>query len=325
MPVVKIKNYHSNRYLDCQSEDWSTLTAIPTQQVVTNLSDDSLSQRWYIESYSGTIHIRTCLDANYGITRFENSVTHQCGITKVDSYEDMSNNPFAPEIVLEPAYSGHYRIKLAGSNMYLTELTYPSDAPYASWGGYSDVGETKNRQIWLIQTVTDCNTLTMPQNVNQKYTGNPELSSGCGACCVMNIAAYYKGGAYTYDDLSDDKVVKEGFGVVKNYNACSYCSFSEDTSDYTFATIKSEIDNSHPVMISIGHYTSNTVDSYDNLHYVTAYGYINSCNSSSDVLVLDSANPDSTKPIGLYRTLSQAYASVDNATAIGFIKTTSPK
>ena len=324
MPVVKIKNYHTNRYLDCQSETWSTLTAIPAQQVVTMPSDDSISQRWYIESYSGNIYIRTCLDSNFCITRFENAVTHQCGITNAEYYNNMSNNPYAPEIVLEPVYSGHYRIKLVGSDMYLTALTYPSDTPYASWGGYSDVGETMNRQIWLVQTVTDydCTTLVMPQNMNQKYTGNPELSSGCGACCVMNISAYYKGGAYTYNDLVNDDVVTSGSGIISNYSECDYCYFSGDNYNYTFDTIKTEIDNNHPVMISIGNYPNNK---YDNIHYVTAYGYINNCSSRSDVLVLDSANPDSSKPVGLYRTLSQAYASVDDATEIGFIKTTSPR
>ncbi len=312
MPVVKIKNYHTNRYLDCQTETWSTLTAIPTQQVVTNLSDDSLSQRWYIESYSGTIHIRTCLDANYGITRFENSVTHQCGITKVDSYEDMSNNPFAPEIVLEPAYSGHYRIKLAGSNMYLTELTYPSDAPYASWGGYSDVGETKNRQIWLIQTVTDCNTLTMPQNMNQKYNeyATEFQEWGCFCCSAVDISTYYDGEPYTYGTL-----IEKGVVVIPQTNDYEFyyskikgASFTKKSSSF-LSIIKSELDTGRPLIITFSHST-------DSKHRVVAYGYVGSCASYSDVLIMDPVGADPLIDMGTYKTLQNAMNEYSNSTVI---------
>ena len=297
MPVVKIKNYHTNRYLDCQSETWSTLTAIPAQQVVTMPSDDSISQRWYIESYSGNIYIRTCLDSNFCITRFENAVTHQCGITNAEYYNNMSNNPYAPEIVLEPVYSGHYRIKLVGSDMYLTALTYPSDTPYASWGGYSDVGETMNRQIWLVQTVTDydCTTLVMPQNMNQKYTEHStEFQKwGCFCCSAGDIGAFYRGSKYTYAEMLSAGVFTET-NIYCQYSKITYCTFSQKTSSF-LANIKSSLDSNAPLIVTFEH----SIDE----HRVVAYGYVGSCASCSDVLVMDPVGVDPSIDMGTYKTL----------------------
>lgn len=310
MPVVKIKNYHSNRYLDYQTETWSTLTAIPTQQVVTNPSDDSISQRWYIESYYDTTHIRPCLDSNFCITRFENAVTHQCGITNAVYYDDMSNNPFAPEIVLEPAYSGHYRIKLVGSNMYLSELTYPSDAPYASWGGYSDVGEAKDRQIWLIQTVTDydCTTLAMPQNMNQQYNeySSSFYNAGCFCCSAGDIGAFYRGSKYTYDEMIANGVFTET-NVYCQYGKIPYCTFIKKTSSF-LANIKSSLDSGAPLIVTFEHSTSK--------HRVVAYGYIGSCASYADVLVMDPVGADPSVDMGTYKRLQAAMNEYTNSTVI---------
>lgn len=314
MISYRIKNLHSNMYLDCGTENWSTLTSgTTTTQVVLANNDGSKSQVWVIDGISGNIFVRTCLDVNFGLTRFENRITHQCGITNVVYYNNMANNPFSPKIQLLST-DGGLRIKLVDSNMYLTHDVFSNNA---LWGGYVDSGSDKTKQTWVLERATDITptTLPIPQNSNQNNSNYPDKA--CAMCCVADIGAFYHKGAYTYQDMIDDGVIVLSSSSVQRYNNCRYCNFGNEDNSPTFAKIKAQLDISRPVYLNIG-----LGEKFK--HYIVAYGYLNSCSSTSDVLVLDPNNNVESRDMGIYSTLAQAITHND-ATNLTMMATTSPK
>lgn len=301
MSVFKIKNLFSGNYLDSQTEKWSDLKSVPTKQVVVVKADNSLSQRWCIDRISGDSNIRTCLDANFGITRFENAVTHQCGITNICYYANMTNKPFDPTIVLDRDSSRYFRIRLKNSNMYLTELSSPVEGHFASWGAYSDSGELKNRQLWLLETTTDftCTTKIMPQNMNQKYSeySNAYNSSGCFCSSVGDVAAFYRGKPYTYDDMIEDGIFSKN-DVRCNYGKVPYCKFTVRKNSF-LSYIKNGIDENSPLVATVSYtYSNGDIGK----HRVAIYGYKGNCTSYEDVLVLDPVGENTSVDMGRYST-----------------------
>lgn len=299
MAIYKIQNCSSLKYLDSNINQLSDFNSINNERpsVTTENSNSSISQKWIIDSISGNTYIRSCVDHNMCLSRFENATTHQCAMSLEKCYSNYRSS-FSPLIQLVSASGGVYRIKLVNSNMYLTVLSSGA----VSWGGLSSSDE---KQLWTLSSTsaTTNYTLDVYQNMNQKYSGYAgKMLEGCEAASYSNAAAFYHKGYYTYDEmLSDGFVDGDEAGWVKNYNACRYVKKANEYTSINYSNIKNQLDSEHPVLIRIINSTTGKG------HTVMAYGYQNSCTTTSDLLVLDPANThNDLDDIGLFFTLTES-------------------
>lgn len=219
---------------------------------------------------------------------------------------------FDPQIAFEHYGSGTYRIKLTAYNMYLTIL----ETGEVSWGGLTS---NNMKQVWeFIQTTaTIPHTLEIYECMNQKYDQYDRdfNDSGCSASCVAIINGFYGKSPFPFETLIDKSVgitykEYEYYPAVANYNgngsdeakkvmSAKIVYIRRQTPDYS--KIKSELDNNRPVMIII-------TDEGDNPHYVVAYGYKNSCTSSSDIFVVDPYGANPTEDVAYLSTINESMA-----------------
>ena len=183
------------------------------------------------------------------------------------------------------------------------------------------------------------NELNMPVNLNQKYSGIEDsyiFDYGCCLCCIGNVLSYYSTKNYSVNELVDNgwwiwhynqddngnwiPVWKEAKWTVPQdiVNFHDYTPFNENT-DY--ATIKEEIDKGYPVILHCkGVYKGKLYE-----HWTVAYKYINNCQGTKDIFVLDPANyAEPNNSCGLFIPLSQSMQTNHNQWINGY-KKTSPK
>ena len=114
---------------------------------------------------------------------------------------------------------------------------------------------------------------------------------GCGICCCANITQYKEGGTKSPATMRSRGVFTASNLATQWSNASTQFSWGgeEYASNMSGAIkeIKKQIDNySDPVVLRIGNSSTK--------HFVTVWGYKNSCTSASDVLIRDSYNNDTT-------------------------------
>lgn len=318
MPTFKIKNSTTGHYLDYNA---TTLTALRTSpsdtshpSITVESNNNSISQVWYSDSMYGQAYISPCLDRNFCITRYELTTTHQCALT-VEKYYDYFTSCFDPKIEYVAAGSSGYRIRLVGSNMYLTEITLSNGSTIASWGALND----NLYQFWKFEVTTTypIHTLEIYQNLNQCWIGHPEAfqEDGCAASSAANASSYYGKYKFDYEQIE----AHNGFTAEKGVLWGGYvnCTFGSNDTSPTYAKIKQSIDSSKPIIIRMQGPTKK--------HYVMVYGYKGTCSSADDVFVLDSGNTSNTsQDLGLFFTLNESFT-WNSCNSMLFLVETSPK
>lgn len=325
MAIYKIQNCSSLKYLDSNIAQLSDFNSTNNQRpsVTVENSSSSISQKWVIDSFSGTTHIRSCIDHNICLGKFYNPIAGQCAMSLEHCYINYrySSNPI---IQFAHVSSGTYRIRDASHyNCYLTELS----SGVASW----EPLDTSNPfQIWTFQSAsaTTNYTLKIYQNMNQKcdiYNGTGKLfpnnqffQYGCGICTFGNAAAYHHEGSYTVEEMAEDGACSPPSGGISGYYSFDYMNVSGEIASWSYSQIKQELNSGNPVIIRMG--VPN-----DDKHYVLAYGYTGNCSSANQVFVLDPANTHNTlDDIGRLSTLSESFT-WNSSTQINHIRTTSKK
>lgn len=161
--------------------------------------------------------------------------------------------------------------------------------------------------------------LSMPVNINQNHDSVANTRSyGCAVCCAADVASFYGNTTYTLADM-------RAHGVYTNTDATCYWgnvpnTYFSSNLTYTsqsqyFSRIKREIDKNRPVIV---HMNSG--------HYVVAYGYSNTGDTTEKIEVLDPYNSTgsgvySDDPEGQDITLATSMR-IQGASEIDFIKVT---
>lgn len=309
--VLKIRNMGAGKYLNIHGSNVTSLT--PHQNVTIWEDSGSNEQKWkFDDTRTGLTDfsspLRSMVDTSYGLNVYRTGNPYNCDVypvagneTDSEIIDDMIGNAIG------------LRIKLKNYDLYLTAASTANGAN-VYWAAKSD----SNLQKWQYETVdedddggddsgsgnTTSKTLTMPQNANQKYSGNQSLNTnmyyqGCAVCCACDLASYYGGRAYSLSEMKAAGVFTAS-SISCVWANVPNMSINGDVTSNFLSTIKSEIDQNRPVLVKYGKTTDASAG-----HWVVAFKYVNSASSYSDVYVLDPAGADNESQ-GKVRTLQQA-------------------
>ena len=292
----------------CLNVYGNNVTSISNHQNVCVWSNSgSNEQKWVISSLTAAgVAVRTFIDTTYGLNAYRSGSPWNCDLYKILGNESDAN-------VNLIATNGYYKIQLWAHTSYYLTAGGTADGSNVYW----TTATGGDNQLWAIDpisTSTTEKTLSMPQNLNQKYQYNDACikSAGCCVCSVGDIAAYYHGGAYSFKAMKADGVYSSSDATCY-WNNARYASFSNITlsSQSAYLTrIKSEIDANRPVAV----YMTGTYN-----HWVVAYGYTNSASGTSYIKVLDPYNSDTSTTVGRAITLSQAMSDQGASTISGLL------
>lgn len=291
---VRIKSLYSNTHLNV----WGSNDAVANYSNVTvyTLDSSANSQKWLISTKLNKVVISTKADERFeidyyrGSSNFGNATMYNHGSDMTDAQVEITGTITSCKI--KNVATGHY---------LTTETT--SSSSNVKWLPV----ESTNRQLWSIEIIASGGSskeLNMPACHNQKYHKNKDTYTGdptypysvyfnhycCGACSVAHIAEFYSQTAFNNDNLeatlkSKGVISDTYYGATWSKCPSGVIGSEKSVSSYSslYATIKSEIDQSRPVIVK------QTGGPYGQ-HYVVAYKYTNGAQSDSDIYVLDSAN-----------------------------------
>ena len=320
--IVKIRNVGAGKCLNIHG---SNVTSLSPHQNVTIWEDSgSNEQKWeradlQLQGLSYVGPIRSVINRAYGLNVYRTGNPYNCDLYLVSGNETDSDVTveFLTSIVST-------KIKLKNYDLYLTAASTANGAN-VYWAAESD----SNLQKWYFETVVDdeddddtgsgsttSKSLTMPQNLNQRYNGykgttnyNVIYNYGCCVCCVADVASYYAGKKYSVGDMfrAGEYTANNATAIYGNVPSANFVPVSSGSSEsYYLSQIKAQIDQNKPVMVEMmGTYVKNG-QTYTCTHWVVAYGYTNGCATTTDCLVLDPCNTDGTNIEGLETNLKQA-------------------
>ena len=153
---------------------------------------DNDDQKWGMESKNGKILLRLKRDTNKVMNK--NSNTNEAIVW---NYSDDTETNADSLIYQEVSSDGYNRIRLDGRGLYLTKN---ENNNYLCW--MSKI--SSNRQNFKLELVESGQTrISMPVNVNQKYTANdPWIRDyGCAVCCGVDIASWFNKKNYSLFDF----------------------------------------------------------------------------------------------------------------------------
>lgn len=291
--TYKIKSKLSGKCLNVYGNNVTSIT--PHQNVCIWSDSGSNEQKWVISSLTAAgVAVRTAIDTTYGLNAYRTGSPWNCDLYKILGNESDAN-------VNLISTNGYYKIQLWAHTSYYLTAGGTADGSNVYW----TTATGGDNQLWSISEtpVLTQKTLSMPQNLNQKYQYNDQCIKdyGCCVCCVGDIAAYYHGGSYPLSLMKQDGVYTVN-NANCNWGNARYATFSNITlsSDAAyFARIKSEIDANRPAAIQISGGTT---------HWVVAYGYTNSASGTSNIMVLDPYNSSSSSATGQTTTLAHSMA-----------------
>lgn len=146
--------------------------------------------------------------------------------------------------------------------------------------------------------------LTVPASIpNQQYINHTNASwlrsNGCALCCGVAIANYRSGGnTYTADYFYNNYRTADGTGYSWNAPTGYLTELTYSQNLFVLARAITEINSNQLVAIHMKN--SNGAE-----HWVVAYGYNNTGESLSDLLVLDPVNNNVSSAIGTRSTLKE--------------------
>ncbi|MBQ7836399.1 MAG: hypothetical protein IJ389_04010 [Clostridia bacterium] len=296
MAYYTLKNAHSSKYLAIANYNGSLsnnqnvcVTSLNTTVQANN------SHIWSISSLGSGVYAKAYVNTAFGLNVYRAGDPYNCDVYPISGNETDAKVNFIFHVA-----SGQYFVKLSNYNLYLT-----ISGDNVCWKPYG--GENDNTQKWYINTATPSatptsRTLSMPQNLNQKYNNNDDviIRYGCCVCCVCDVASYYGGVNYTLQQMKNWGVYSSIDATCNWGNApsASFAYHDLPTQNDYFAKIRSEINAGRPVIVyMVGE---------DYQHYVVAYGYTNGGNTYANIQVLDPYNDDGTTPVGRYVSLATA-------------------
>ena len=261
-------------------------------------------QYWKVISSGNAYKIVSCADENFALNYYWINGYGNSG--PCDVYPHASNTD--AYVLFDDA--GHYttivyRIKqadsrLASDPLYLTPSSYDNGAS-VTWET-NEGGDVI--QYWLFETVSIPDTPDIPDtpttrtvidlpsgrtcNWNQFYTGVTDALNGatygCAWTCGLDVANIYGPNAYVPSDMAS---VWFGYYTWLLPTGCS-ASFGTDIT-YTeesqyLEKIRMEINNNRPIVVKM----CTNSDSEDT-HFVVAYGYTGSGDTTESIKVFDPA------------------------------------
>lgn len=320
--------FNTNYYIVSHAGTGKCLNIYGNEQVSNNRNvclwtqDATNAQNWLIKSFATGIKIVSALNQSYALNYHWTNGQGAPG--NCDIYPE-SGNDVDSCVIIQPVDVANniYRIKLKNYNLYMT-ANGAGDGAEVTWDGEDTTNAGQRWKFVLFSTsgtTTDENSLCMPQNLNQKYTGFDSViqTAGCAVCCACDVASYYGGSNYSLEQMKTYGVYTASDPTCHWGNVPS-AGFNSKTNGLTqtqyFDRIRSEINAGRPVVVYM-------VGSYQ--HYVVAYGYTGAGNSNSTIKVLDPCNLANTaSKIGRDITLDVALAG-QGATQIAWINTTYAK
>mgnify|MGYP004564780557 FL=1 len=311
---VYIKNYETGKYLNIYGEN---LTSLSSHKNVVLWDKDigSREQLWLIPDYSNNHCIKSVIDPNYGLNVYRAGSPYNCDMLRVF---DNGTDSVCTFTLID---SNRYIIKLKNYDLCLTADSN-SNGANVYWAAYNN----SSYQTWsFIGTETGTGnteipiTLSMPQNLNQKYSGNDQviINAGCAVCCACDVASYYKKSNYTLAQMRTAGVysVNNASCVWSNVPSAKFTQYSGQSQSTYFSKMRSELNAKRPVLV----YMVGTRQ-----HWVVVYGYTGSGTSNSDFKVLDPYNSSSSTTVGRYVSLAAAMQT-EGASTINQLRLTSAK
>lgn len=270
---------------------------------------------WVIDSLGTGVYVKSYVNTSYGLNVYRSGDPYNCDVHIISGNETDAKVNF-----IHHAATGYYKIKLTNYNLYLTASD--SNVYWGAYGGENDLNQSWNIKVATPNTTsspTTSKSLTMPQNVNQRYTGNDEViqNAGCCVCCVCDVASYYKGSKYTLSQMKNAGVYTDTDATCRWGNApsASFAYYTASSQSDYFSKIRSEINAGRPVMVyMIGEYQ----------HWVVAYGYTNGGTANSHIKVLDPYGDSTSTVTGRDITLAAAM-DIQEASTINKLLLTSAK
>ena len=290
MGIYKIKSVSSGKCINIYGNNVADLE---NRRRISLWEDtNSLEQRWKIENLGSNVNVKSIIDDEYGLILKCLDAPCECEINLISENEANAKINFIK-------VGNYYKIQLKNYNyLYLTAAGTANGSDV-----YWNMNSNSNNQLWIIEKIPTSKELSMPQNLNQKYSNNEPhiITYGCAVCSAGDVASYYGNKAYTLQELKNAGVYTSTSALCQWYNTpdAGFTHVYDSTGYDYLAIIKSEIAANRPVIV---HCTGN-----GSSHYVVAYKYTNNAASNSDIFVLDpTGSPDST--VGAERTLTASMA-----------------
>lgn len=298
MAIYKIFNVYAGKALTVCGTNGTGLSNPHGLMLYTSLFLPEQRFSCSITNSPGTI--RATMDTNFGLNAYRVGTNWTCNLHTV------SGNETDASVIMEQS-GNYYKIRLTNyANRYLTAAAQNNGAGVywgAATGGYD--------QLWLIERadlthapveLPTAKTLSMPINVNQKYSGNPDWIQeyGCAVCCMADVASYHSRNRipYTAQDMIDcGAASKEKGAIMKN---APYVKFYTYPGTSYLEMIRAEIAENRPVLVHCKQRGNSILE-----HWVVAFEYKNGAATIDDIKVLDPAG-DGNGPEGTVRTLSDA-------------------
>lgn len=309
MAIYNFYNVYANKYLTICG---TNVTSLSNPHALMLFTRTYLNEQRF--SYAGTAGsastIRATMNTNFGLNAYRAGVNWTCNLHTV------SGNETDASIVMEQS-GNYYKIRLTNyANRYLTAAGMTNGA-----GVYWAAATGGTNQLWSLHRdepthaptqFPTAKSLSMPINVNQKYSGNPDWVQeyGCAVCCMADVASYYSPNhtPYTAQDMIDcGAASKEKGAIMKN---APYVGFNAYTAGSYLDMIKAEIAENRPVLVHCKQRGNSILE-----HWVVAFEYKNGAATIDDIKVLDPAG-DGNGPVGTVRTLS---AAMDHSNHLNYI------
>ena len=286
MGIYKITNVATGQCLTVSGSE--TAVFANNRNVVLANDNNSVSQKWVINSLSTAGFVRAALNTKFGLNIYRAGSPYNCDIYPVIGNESDAIVTFAFE-------SGNgYRIKLTTGGI---EYHLTASGENAIW----TAGKGNDYQLWTVinqKTNYASNILSIPSghtcNWNQ-YHSDVMNAVGSDQCCTLvaglDAANYYAMPNTSYQPSHMSAYWGEtGYSWgVPGLGACMpyFVTFDVDNDidqEEARLFIKTQIDLGRPPLVSVG------TDAKNNTHTVFCYGYQNFAASDSDIMVCDPAN-----------------------------------
>lgn len=299
MAIYNFHNVYANKYLTICG---TNVTSLSNPHALMLFTRTYLNEQRF--SYAGPAGsastICASMNTNFGLNAYRVGTNWTCNLHTV------SGNETDASIIMEQS-GNYYKIRLTNyANRYLTAAGITNGA-----GVYWAAATGGTNQLWSLHRdepthaptqFPTAKTLSMPNNINQKYSGNSDWfkNNACAICCMADVASYYSPNhtLYTLQDMINCGAAIEGQGAVMA-NA-PYVGFNAYTAGSYLDMIKAEIAENRPVLVHCKKSTDSNAQ-----HWVVAFKYENGAATIDDITVLDPAG-DMGPAVGAVRTLSDA-------------------
>lgn len=315
MATYKITSKSANKCLNIYGNN---VTSLYNNQNVCLWADSGTNeQKWEISSLGSGVYIRSTINTGFGLNVYRSGSPWNCDVYPI------SGNETDAKVNIISAGSGYYKIQLANYTGYYLTAGGTGDGSNVYWttatGGNNQLWTCTNPDSGNTGTTETPKTLSMPQNLNQKYIGNDSViqSAGCCVCSACDVASYYNGSNYTLAQMRNAGVYTTSSAscVWGNVPSASFSNYTGQSQSGYFGKIRSEITAGRPVLVYMqGRYQ----------HWVVAYGFTGNGASNAEIKVLDPYNSNTATSVGRYITLAEAM-STQGASTISYLVITARK